>query len=105
MLNTSKDADGDTEYAIGTTRISIGPAWFWGAGNPLAGLAGETVTVTGHIDDGAGPAKDAASDTSKVRTPEFEVYAVNGKTVRDPGRPAWAGGPKVVGAAHPGSGG
>ena len=105
QLKTVKDADGDTEYTIGTTRISVGPSWFWGTKNPLTGLVGDTVTVAGHLDDGTGPTKDKASDTTKVRVPEFEVYSVNGKTVREPGKPAWAGGPKVVGAVHPGSGG
>ena len=105
QLKTVKDADGDTEYTIGTTPISVGPSWSWGAGNPLTGLVGDTVTVTGHMDDGAGPTKDKSSDTTKVRVPEFEVYSVNGKAIREPGKPAWAGGPKVVGATHPGSGG
>jgi hypothetical protein len=101
-LTTVKDADGDTEYVIGTTPVSVGPSWFWGAKSPLAGLVGTTVTVTGHMDDGTGSTKDKASTDTKVRVPEFEVYAVGDKTVRAAGKPAWAGGPKAVGAAHPG---
>jgi hypothetical protein len=104
-LTTVKATDGDTEYLVGTTRISVGPSWFWGTKNPLAGLVGTTVTVTGHMDDGTGPAKDTTSTTTKVHVPEFEVYAVNDKTIRAAGKPAWAGGPKAVGAAHPGFGG
>ena len=104
-LTTVEDADGDTEYMIGTTRISVGPSWFWGTNNPLAGMVDTTVTVTGHLDDGTGPTKDTASTTTKVHVPEFEVYAVGDKTVRAAGKPAWAGGPKAVGAAHPGYGG
>ena len=101
-LTTVTDADGDTEYMIGTTRLSVGPPWFWGTNSPLAGLNGTTVTVNGHMDDGTGSKKDKANGTTKVRVPEFEVYAVNGKTVRAPGKPPWAGGPKAVGSAHPG---
>jgi hypothetical protein len=105
VLKTTKDAEGDTEYMIGTTRVSVGPSWFWGTRNPFAGLVGKTVTVSGHLDSGTGPTKDTATSAPKVHVPEFEVYAVNDKTVRAPGKPAWAGGPKAVGAAHPGYGG
>jgi hypothetical protein len=103
-LTIVTDADGDTQYMIGTTRVSVGPSWFWGTKNPLSGLTGN-VTVTGHMDDGTGPTKDTANGTTKVRVPEFEVYAVNGKTIREPGKPDWAGGPKKVGATHPGHAG
>ncbi len=99
VLKTVQDADGDTEYLIGTTSISVGPSWFWGTNHPLSGLTG-TVTVTGHMDDGTGAKND--KDTTKVHVPEFEVYTVNGETIRKAGKPAWAGGPKAVGATHPG---
>ena len=46
------------------------------------------------------PAK--ANAKAKDSGPEFEVLAVNGKTIREPGKPPWAGGPKVVGPSHPG---
>jgi hypothetical protein len=100
-LTVVTDADGDTEYMVGTTRVSVGPSWFWGTNHPFAGLTGQ-VTVTGHMDDGTGPTKDTANGTTKVRVPEFEVYAVNSKTIREPGKPDWAGGPKRVGSSHPG---
>jgi len=101
-LTIVTDADGDTEYVVGTTRVSVGPPWFWGTNHPFKGLVDTTITVTGHMDDGTGPKKDKANGTTKVRVPEFEVYAVNGKTIREPGKPDWAGGPKKVGATHPG---
>jgi hypothetical protein len=101
-LTVVTDADGDTEYMVGTTRVSVGPPWFWGTNHPFKGLVDTTVTVTGHMDDGTGPKKDKANGTTTVRVPEFEVYAVNGKTIREPGKPDWAGGPKKVGATHPG---
>jgi len=102
VLKVVTDADGDPDYAIGTTRLSVGPPWFWGTNHPFTGLVGETITVTGHMDDGTGPKKDKANGTTKVRAPEFEVYTVNGATVREPGKPDWAGGPKRVGSTHPG---
>jgi hypothetical protein len=97
-LTTKTDADGDVGYYIGDVELSVGPPWFWGTKHPLAGLVGQTITVTGHTETG-NPAKAGATAKSG---PEFEVLTVNGKTVREPGKPAWAGGPKVVGASHPG---
>lgn len=102
VLEAVKDADGDTEYVIGATRLSVGPPWFWGSKHPLASLVGKTVTVTGHMDDGTGAKNNNGKNASKVHVPEFEVYTVNGTVVRDPGKPPWAGGPKVVGPSHPG---
>ncbi len=34
---------------------------------------------------------------------EIDVQTIDGKALRAPGRPPWAGGPKVVGEKHPGS--
>ncbi len=34
---------------------------------------------------------------------EIDVQSIDGKAVRAPGRPRWAGGPKVVGEKQPGS--
>ncbi len=104
VVGTAKDADGDVVYLVGTTRVSVGPAWFWGSANPLAALVGKKVSLTGSTDLGP-PATEskATTPTTMERVPEFDVQTVNGKTVREPGRPAWAGGPNVVGAKHPGS--
>ncbi len=100
VLHTGTEADGDRTYLVGDTRVDVGPLWFWGAGNPLAGHVGSSVSVTGHVDLGEPAAKNKTKKTSDG--PEFEVYKVDGKTVRTQGKPPWAGGPKVVGARHPG---
>lgn len=97
VLTTKKDAEGDVDYYIGDVQMSVGPPWFWGAKHPLTSLVGQTITVTGHMETG-NPAKANAKDVG----PEFEVLTVNGKTIREPGKPPWAGGPKVVGPSHPG---
>jgi hypothetical protein len=78
-----------TLVASGTTyALSAGPAWFWGTRNPLAAYVGRTVDVTGEIADGS---------------TEIDVQSIDGKALRAPGRPPWAGGPKVVGEKRPGS--
>ena len=102
VLTTGTDADGDKAYFIGTTRIGIGPPWFWGDKNPLAPYVGKTVTLTGHMDEGKPASTNPSGKAKPAEGPEFEVYTVNGTTVRAPGKPPWAGGPKVVGEKHPG---
>lgn len=67
--------------------LSAGPKWFWGANNPLAPFVGKAVEVTGTHHEG---------ETS------LDVDTVDGSRIRPAGRPAWAGGPKVVGKSHPG---
>ena len=102
VLTTGTDADGDPAYFIGTTRIGVGPPWFWGDKNPLAPYVGKTVTLTGHMDQGKPASTNPNGKAKAAEGPEFEVYTVNGTTVRAPGKPPWAGGPKVVGEKHPG---
>jgi hypothetical protein len=68
-------------------RLSVGPPWWWGDASPLAAVKGKVVTIDGEQEDG--------SD-------EVDVLAIDGKAVREPGRPPWAGGWKVVGPKHPG---
>jgi hypothetical protein len=68
-------------------RLSDGPPWWWGDAAPLAAFVGKTVTIDGEQEEG--------SD-------EVDVLAINGKAIREPGRPPWAGGWKVVGSKHPG---
>jgi septal ring-binding cell division protein DamX len=70
-----------------TYRLSAGPPWWWGEGNPLAKAAGKTVTIGGEQATG--------SD-------EIDVLTIDGVAIREPGRPPWAGGPKIVGDKHPG---
>jgi hypothetical protein len=100
VLHRTTDADGDGDYEIGGVRLSVGPPWFWGDAHPLTGLVGTIVTVTGTMDEGPGPNANAKAKASDE--PELDVYTVNGKTIREPGKPPWAGGPKVVGERHPG---
>lgn len=98
------DADGDIVYQLtdanGTVPLSVGPPWFWGDNHPLDGLSGE-VTVTGELDDGTPPAHANARNRADG-VPSFDVFTVNGETIREAGKPPWAGGPKAVGESHPG---
>jgi hypothetical protein len=68
-------------------RLSVGPPWWWGDASPLAAVKGKVVTIDGEQAEG--------SD-------EVDVLAIDGKVIREPGRPPWAGGWKVVGPKHPG---
>jgi hypothetical protein len=70
-----------------TYELSAGPPWFWGDKNPLAAYVGKSVTVVGKTHQGS---------------TEIDVETVDGKAIREPGRPPWAGGPWVVGERHPG---
>jgi len=88
---TRTDADGDTEYTMAadgrTLVLDAGPAWFFGDDHPLEPYVGTSVTITGASHEG--------SD-------DVEVATVDGTLLREPGRPAWAGGWKAVGEQHPG---
>jgi hypothetical protein len=85
----TKDAEGHTTYTITvdgrTVGLDAGPSWFFGDKHPLAPFVGKTVTVTG----------EQSGD-------EVDVETVDGVRLREPGKPPWAGGWKVVGSAHPG---
>jgi hypothetical protein len=85
------DAEGETGYTLTangkTYRLEVGPPWWWGANDPLASKVGGTHEVTGEVEGTAN---------------ELEVFSIDGTTVRSPGKPPWAGGPKVVGERHPG---
>lgn len=94
--------DGDVEYTLGDVRLSVGPPWFWDI-SPLASFVGKSITVTGATDDGTPPA--SAPDAAKGDgAPSFDVFSIDGKVIRSPGKPPWAGGPAVVGEKHPGFG-
>jgi hypothetical protein len=90
-IQKTTESDGTTAYTLtanGTTyRLSDGPAWWWGANDPLAAYVGKTVDVIGEVAEGS---------------TDLGVQAIDGKALRAPGRPPWAGGPKVVGEKHPG---
>ncbi|MDF2735249.1 MAG: hypothetical protein K0S97_1872 [Chloroflexota bacterium] len=90
-VRTATDADGRTTYTVTanskTLTISAGPSWFWGDKNPLAAFVGKSVTIAGTTHGG---------DT------EVDVETVDGKALREAGKPPWAGGPRVDGKTHPG---
>jgi hypothetical protein len=83
--------DGKVAYTLvanaTTYRLSDGPEWWWGANDPLASYVGKTVDVTGEVAQGS---------------TDVDVLSIDGKAIRAPGRPPWAGGPKAVGEKHPG---
>ena len=90
-VQRTANADGASAYTLvanGTTYgLSDGPAWWWGAKDPLATYVGRTVDVVGDVAEGS---------------TEIDVRSIDGQALRAPGRPPWAGGPKVVGEKHPG---
>jgi hypothetical protein len=90
-VGTMADEDGSIAYTltVGTTvyDLHVGPPWWWGENHPLKDLVGKTASVTGERAEGS---------------LDVDVFAVNGKVLREAGRPPWAGGWKVVGERHPG---
>lgn len=91
LLGSRTAPDGKAEYtlAVGASTLTLdaGPAWYWKDKNPLAPFVGKTVTVVG----------EQAQGGSNV-----DVRSVDGTTIREPGKPPWAGGWKQVGQDHPG---
>jgi hypothetical protein len=85
------DADGHASYTLSsggkTYTLESGPWWFYGDDHPLKAYVGKSVRIIGEA---------AAGST------EIDVESVDGKALRAPGKPAWAGGWKVVGERHPG---
>ena len=90
-VEVATDADGHETYTLQdggkTYTLDAGPPWFFGDKYPLKPFVGKNVTIAGEAAQGS---------------TEVEVDSVNGTALRAPGRPPWAGGWKVVGAAHPG---
>jgi hypothetical protein len=88
---TATDADGNPTYTLrsGSTTYTLeaGPPWFFGDKHPLKPFVGKSVTIVG----------EKAADSNEV-----DVETVDGKALRAPGKPPWAGGWKVVGEKHPG---
>ena len=84
-------SEDDFTLVVGITvyDLSVGPPWWWGDASPLAAVVGKTVTIDGEQEEGSN---------------EVDVLAIDGKAIREPGRPPWAGGWKVVGSKHPGMG-
>lgn len=89
VVSKATDAEGKTEYSITaagkTLKLDAGPSWFFGDNHPLAPFVGKTVTIVGG-----------------QRSDEVDVETVDGVRLRAEGKPAWAGGWKKVGSAHPG---
>ena len=91
-IETSTDAEGQAQYTLkdgGTTyTLEAGPKWFFDKGAyPLDKYVGKSVKVEGEVAKGG---------------TEVDVTSVDGTAVREPGKPPWAGGWKVVGEKHPG---
>jgi hypothetical protein len=90
-VEAATDADGHDAYTLrdgGTTyTLEAGPSWFFGKDHPLKPYVGQSVTIDGEVAEGG---------------TEVEVISVNGTALREPGKPPWAGGWKVVGERHPG---
>ena len=90
-IEVASDEDGNDTYTLtdgGTTyTLEAGPPWFFGKNHPLKPYVGKSVTVDGEVAEGG---------------TEVEVLAVDGTAIREPGKPPWAGGWKVVGERHPG---
>ena len=91
VVGTRTTEDGETVYTLtvgGTVYdLEAGPPWFWGEDHPLKGLVGKTVTIEGDQPEGS---------------TTIDVRVADGKTLREPGKPPWAGGWKVQGEKHPG---
>jgi len=90
-VGTRTTPDGETEYTltVGSTvyTIDAGPSWYWKDKHPLKAYVGKTVKVVGE---------------QKQGSTDVDVQTVDGKALREPGKPPWAGGWKVVGKDHPG---
>lgn len=90
-VSTTTAADGDVTYTLrsGSTTYTLeaGPSWFHGDNHPLKAYVGKSVKIIGS--------KAAGSN-------EVDVESVDGKVLREKGRPPWAGGWKRVGERHPG---
>lgn len=91
VVESSAAADGESDYTLtdgGTTYIlEAGPKWFFDEGAyPLEKYVGKDVTIEGEL----------GADN------HVDVLKVDGTTLREPGKPPWAGGWKVVGEKHPG---
>src|SRR3954452_12953519 len=91
VIAATTDTEGESGFTLTVGgkvyRLEVGPPWWWGDKNPLKPFVGKTVTIAGEQTTG--------SD-------ELEVMTANGQTIRAPGKPPWAGGPKVVGEKRPG---
>jgi hypothetical protein len=91
-IEAAAGEDGKRSYTLTdggkTYTLEAGPRWFFDADkHPLDPYVGKNVKVEGEIAEG---------------TTEVDVISVDGKALREPGKPPWAGGWKAVGEKHPG---
>jgi hypothetical protein len=102
------DADGASEYYLQVAdgsrlKLSVGPPWYWGSDDPLAGYVDQVVEVQGY--DKTGVPDERAADIAKERAvaeASFDVRVIGDEVLWTTFRPPWAGGPGVVGEVHPG---
>ena len=91
IVGSRTNADGELEYTMtrGATVLVLdaGPAWFFKDQHPLAPFVGKSVTMIGE---------------QRTGETEVDVISLDGKVLREPGKPPWAGGWKRVGKDHPG---
>ena len=90
-IDVTTDENGNDTYTLPTaerpTRSRLARRGSSGNNHPLKPFVGKSVTVDGEVAEGG---------------TEVDVQAVNGTALREPGKPPWAGGWKVVGERHPG---
>ena len=90
-IQQSTDAHGRPVFTVHDGGITYilegGPSWFYADEHPLSQYVGQVVTVAGKTAEGSG---------------EIDLDTVDGTPLREPGRPPWAGGWRVVGEQHPG---
>jgi len=90
-VEKAQGEDGEASYTLTdggkTYTLDAGPKWFFGKNYPLEPFVGKSVTIDGEVAEGS---------------TEVDVHAVDGTAIREPGKPAWAGGWRVVGKDHPG---
>lgn len=91
VVSSATDAKGRPTFSMtvggSAWELEAGPAWYWGEDHPLKAFVGKTVKVAGTTHEGS---------------TELDVESVDGVAIREPGKPPWAGGPKVQGERHPG---
>jgi hypothetical protein len=89
-------------YSVDGIEVGIGPAWYIEVVDADADYDGDGTikTIAAELDGLVGTAVTLEGEAG--RCGDFDVFVINEQTYRSPGRPAWAGGPTVVGAIHPG---
>lgn len=102
LLTGTLETDGE-HYSVDGTEVGFGPVWYIEAVDADADYDGDgTVkTIVAELDGLVGTTVTLEGEAG--RCGDFDVFVINDQTYRSPGRPAWAGGPAVIGAIHPGT--